>query len=146
MILLLSIFFLYFMNISILFQNQSLVVFFSFWLILYYLNKKYVELKSTSFQLDILEWLETMQFFIMMKNWGMLLIRLLNLKFFNFYKFVQYMKTELVYILTDVFSIVYNFYKNNVNRCAIWNLERLVSKCKILGLRKLDFTYLLSLY
>ena len=67
------------MNISILFQNQSLVVFFSFWLILYYLNKKYVELKSTSFQLDILEWLETMQFFIMMKNWGMLLIRLLNL-------------------------------------------------------------------
>lgn len=134
------------MNVSILFQNQSLVVFFSFWIILYYVNKKYVDLKSTTIQMDILEWLETMQFLMMMKNWNMLLIRSLNLKFYHFYKFVNYMKNELSYILTEVFEIVYNFYKDNVNKGALWNLERLVSKCKSLGLRKLDYTYLLSLY
>jgi hypothetical protein len=146
MVLVLSIFFLYFMNISILFQNQSLVVFFSFWIILYYLNNKYVHLKSTTFQFEILEWLEIMQFFMMIKNWSLLLIRLLNVTFFNFYKFIMFMKNELIYLLSDVFSIVYNFYKNNVYKCAFWNLDRLVSTCKSLESRKLDLTYLLTLY
>lgn len=134
------------MNISILFQNQSLVVFFSFWIILYYLNNKYVHLKSTTFQFEILEWLEIMQFFMMIKNWSLLLIRLLNVTFFNFYKFIMFMKNELIYLLSDVFSIVYNFYKNNVYKCAFWNLDRLVSTCKSLESRKLDLTYLLTLY
>jgi hypothetical protein len=146
MVLALAVFFLYFSNISILFQNQSIVVFFSFWILLYFLNKYYLNLKSTSFQTDILEWIEMMQFFIMMKNWSMLSIRLLNIKLYNFYKFIQFMKNEIIYILTDVFYITYNFYLNNINKCAIWNLDRLVSKCKSLTLIKLDLSYLLSLY
>lgn len=146
MVLLLAVFFLYFMNISILFQNQSLVVFFSFWLLVYFINKYYVNLKSTALQIEILEWIETMQFFIMMKNWNMLLIRLLNIKLYNFYKFIQLIKNDVIYSLNDLFSILYNFYINNVNKCSIWNLERLTTKCKSLVIRKLDVSYILSLY
>lgn len=146
MVLLLAVFFLYFMNISILFQNQSLVVFFSFWLLIYFINKYYVNLKSTALQVEILEWIETMQFFIMMKNWNMLLIRLVNIKLYNFYKFIQLIKNDVTHSLNDLFSILYNFYLNNVNRCSIWNLERLTTKCKSLVIRKLDISYILSLY
>jgi hypothetical protein len=146
MVLVLAIFFLYFINISILFQNQSMVVFFSFWLLVYFINKYYVNLKSTALQMEILEWIETMQFFIMMKNWNMLLIRLLNIKLYNFYKFIQLIKNDIIYSLNDLFSILYNFYTNSVNKCAIWNLERLTTKCKSLVLRKLDLSYILSLY
>lgn len=146
MILLLAIFFLYFMNISILFQNQSMVVFFSFWLLVYFINKYYINLKSTALQAEILEWMETMQFFIMMKNWNMLLIRLLNIKLYNFYKFIQLIKNDVVHSLNDLFYVLYNFYINNINKCSIWNLERLTVKCKSLVLRKLDLSYILSLY
>lgn len=134
------------MNISILFQNQSMVVFFSFWLLVYFINKYYVNLKSTALQVEILEWIETMQFFIMMKNWNMLLIRLLNIKLYNFYKFIQLIKNDIIYSLNDLFTILYNFYTNSVNKCAIWNLERLTTKCKSLVLRRLDLSYILSLY
>lgn len=146
MILLLAIFFLYFMNISILFQNQSMVVFFSFWLLVYFINKYYINLKSTALQTEILEWIETMQFFIMMKNWNMLLIRLLNIKLYNFYKFIQLIKNDVIHSLNDLFYVLYNFYINNINKCSIWNLERLTVRCKSLVLRKLDLSYILSLY
>lgn len=146
MILLLAIFFLYFMNISILFQNQSMVVFFSFWLLVYFINKYYINLKSTALQTEILEWIETIQFFIMMKNWNMLLIRLLNIKLYNFYKFIQLIKNDVIHSLNDLFYVLYNFYINNINKCSIWNLERLTVRCKSLVLRKLDLSYILSLY
>jgi hypothetical protein len=82
----------------------------------------------------------------MMKNWNMLLIRLLNIKLYNFYKFIQLIKNDVIYSLNDLFSILYNFYINNVNKCSIWNLERLTTKCKSLVIRKLDVSYILSLY
>lgn len=146
MIFLIAVFSFYLLNISILFQGQSLVLLVSFWILCILLKNAYQKLESTTFQVEILEWVETMQFLVLLKSWYMFSIRLINIKLYNFYKFIDLLRQELNAMMEEFFSILHKLYIKQIQLNALWNLERVDHKKKMLRVRSFDFRYLMHLH
>lgn len=146
MIFLIAIFSFYLLNVSILFQGQSLVLLVSFWILCILMRNAYQKLESTTFQVEILEWVETMQFLILLKSWYMFSIRLINIKLYNFYKFIDLLRKELNAMMEEFFSILHKLYIKQIQLNALWNLERVHHKKKMLRIRSFDFKYLMHLH
>lgn len=145
MLFFVAILFFYLLNISILFQGQSLILLASFWILCILVKNAYKKLESTTFQIEILEWIESMQFLVLLKSWYMFSIRLINIKLYNFYKFVDLLRRELNGIMEEFFSILHKLYMKQIQLNALWNLERVHYKKKNLKFKSFDFRYFMNL-
>lgn len=96
MLVLVGLLFLYYINTTLLFVNQSLAVYFAFVLIIIYFKSIYVNIQFSSIHLEWLEWVELFRFFIILKNWNIYYIRFLNYKMYKFYNFVQFIKQSIL--------------------------------------------------
>lgn len=144
MLLIVAFLFFYGLNLSILFQGQSLVLLFAFWILCLFIKNLYVQLTSSTFQIEILEWIENMQFLLLLKTWYMLSIRLLNIKLYNFHTFISLLVYELNAIMGEFFSVLHSLYMNQIQLNALWNLERLYLKKKNLKAQFFDSRYFMS--
>jgi hypothetical protein len=145
MFFLLLVLFVYLLNITILFQGQSLILLVAFWILCILVKKAHTSMESTTFQVEVLEWVETMQFLVLLKAWYLFSIRLVNIKFYNFYKFVHLLRHELNEIMEEFFSILHKLYMRQIQWNALWNLERLLYKKNNLKIRSFDLRYLLNI-
>lgn len=85
-------------------------------------------------QFELVEWIETIKFYIMLKNWNMFYIRMVDIKLYNFYKFVTFLKNKILYLLSVQRDIFYKNYVDSVNTFGLYLL--LNNKRKFLVLRK----------
>jgi hypothetical protein len=136
MILLIAIFILYFLNVSILFQSQSMVVLIAFCILLMILSSYYKNLKSTIFQIEIVEWVENIQFYKMIKTWTSLLIRLITIKIYNTIILIKKLQQYAVSIIKQLFEVSYLYYIDLINNNAELNLNLLLSKSKAVSMKK----------
>ena len=144
MVLNIAFLFFYGLNLSILFQGQSLVLLFAFWILCLFITKLYVQLTSSTFQIEIIEWIENLQFLLLLKTWYMLSIRLLNIQLYNFYTFLSLLVYELNAIMGEFFSVLHSLYMNQIQFNAFCNLGRLYLKKKSIKTQLFDSRYFMS--
>lgn len=144
MVLNIAFLFFYGLNLSILFQGQSLILLFAFWILCLFITKLYVQLTSSTFQIEIIEWIENLQFLLLLKTWYMLSIRLLNIQLYNFYTFLSLLVYELNAIMGEFFSVLHFLYMNQIQFNAFCNLGRLYLKKKSIKTQLFDSRYFMS--
>jgi hypothetical protein len=144
MVLNIAFLFFYGLNLSILFQGQSLILLFAFWILCLFITKLYVQLTSSTFQIEIIEWIENLQFLLLLKTWYMLSIRLLNIQLYNFYTFLSLLVYELNAIMGEFFSVLHSLYMNQIQFNAFCNLGRLYLKKKSIKTQLFDSRYFMS--
>ena len=144
MVLNIAFLFFYGLNLSILFQGQSLILLFAFWILCLFITKLYVQLTSSTFQTEIIEWIENLQFLLLLKTWYMLSIRLLNIQLYNFYTFLSLLVYELNAIMGEFFSVLHSLYMNQIQFNAFCNLGRLYLKKKSIKTQLFDSRYFMS--
>ncbi len=137
--------FTYLLNFTILFQGQSLILLVAFWILCILVKNAHTKMETSTFQVENLEWVETMQFLVLLKSWYLFSIRLINVKFYNFYKFVNLLRHELNEIMEEFFSILHKLYMRQIQLNSLWNLERLLYKKNNLKIRSFDLRYLLNI-
>lgn len=145
MILFSAIFILYFLNISILFQSQSMVVLVAFCILLIVLSSYYKNLKSTIFQIEIVEWIENIQFYKMIKTWTSLLIRLITIKIYNTIILIKKFQQYGVTIIHQLFEVSYLYYMDLINNNAELNLNLLILKSKAVGTKKSNSNIIITI-
>lgn len=145
MILFSAIFILYFLNISILFQSQSMVVLVAFCILLIVLSSYYKNLKSTIFQIEIVEWIENIQFYKMIKTWTSLLIRLITIKIYNTIILIKKLQQYGVTIIHQLFEVSYLYYMDLINNNAELNLNLLILKSKAVGTKKSNSNIIITI-
>lgn len=130
MYLLVSLLFLYFINFVLLFQTQSMVVFFGFLIFLLLVKRMYSKITSgfSSFYLTPVEWREAMRFFILLKNWNMFYIRMLDVKIYNFATIVIFIKKSVFFFLEGQIKILKLKHIQYANNWGLIILSRLSKK------------------
>ena len=109
-----------------------------------FITKLYVQLTSSTFQIEIIEWIENLQFLLLLKTWYMLSIRLLNIQLYNFYTFLSLLVYELNAIMGEFFSVLHSLYMNQIQFNAFCNLGRLYLKKKSIKTQLFDSRYFMS--
>ena len=136
MFIILGIFIIYFLNISILFQNQSLVVLLAYSLILIVVSRSYKNLKSTSIQLEILEWIENIQFYQMVKLWTLFSIRARIVKLYNVSILAKRLKDTAIAMISQIVEILHSQSIEVLNSTALLNLRLLLVRYKTTATQK----------
>jgi len=130
MALLFIIFTLYFLNFSILFQGQSLILLFVFYLICIWAKRAYVKLNYIAYQTEVFEWIDSMYLLILLKIWYMLLIRTLSIKLYSFYELLTIIKKETQHLIVAFFAKLHLLYKHQIRLRAHLSLQRLLFRRK----------------
>jgi hypothetical protein len=136
MFIILGILIIYFLNISILFQNQSLVVLLAYSLILIVVSRSYKNLKSTSIQLEILEWIENIQFYQMVKLWTLFSIRARIVKLYNVSILAKKLKDTAIAMISQIVEILHSQSIEVLNSTALLNLRLLLVRYKTTATQK----------
>lgn len=129
-LLLLFSFFLVNFNFFLALQSESVVLFFSFFFILFYIlfhrsidSLFFTEDEEISF-LEELDWYIVINFFLKVKNWYRFFYRYTYLKLNSFYKFLILLKKYIISWFFSIFNLlILHFY--NLNTMVV--LNRLIS-------------------
>ncbi len=134
-------FFLINFNFFLSLQSESVVLFFSFFSIFFYIlyhktidSLFFAEDEEISFS-EELDWNIVIGFFIKIKNWYRFFYRYIYLKLSSFYKFLVLLKKYMIYWFSSIFNLlVLHFYNLNIkvalNRLLVLERYKKNSKYK----------------
>ena len=134
-------FFLVNFNFFLSLQSESVVLFFSFFSIFFYIlyhktidSLFFAEDEEISFS-EELDWNIVIGFFIKIKNWYRFFYRYIYLKLSSFYKFLVLLKKYMVFWFSSIFNLlVLHFYNLNIkvalNRLVVLERYKKNSKYK----------------
>lgn len=130
MFIFLSLLFLYFLNTVLLFQTQSMIVFFGFFIFLLLIKRIYGKITTgfSSFYFQPVEWREAIRFFVILKNWNMFYIRMIDVKMYNFAMIVVFIKKSVLSFLEGQIRIFKLKHIQYANQWGLLILSRLSKK------------------
>lgn len=130
MVLLFFILFFYCLNISILFQGQSLILLLVFYFICILIKNLYIRLQFTMLHSRTIEWIDTMYLLSIFKIWYSILIRRAYYKLYRFYNVCIILKNMLSISVVSLLYSLHTLYTYQFTLNAQLNLERLFVKKK----------------
>ena len=123
-------FILNFINFFLLFQSETFILFFSFFLIVsaFY---AFFNINLKNIYLENLKWIETVRFYLIISNWHKCYMRLNELKVVKFYNLIQAFEVNLFIKLKKMDKYLLNLHYNNLKKAQILRLEHLEKKLKL---------------
>jgi hypothetical protein len=93
-------------------------------------------LKSTSIQLEILEWIENIQFYQMVKLWTLFSIRARIVKLYNVSILAKKLKDTAIAMISQIVEILHSQSIEVLNSTALLNLRLLLVRYKTTATQK----------
>lgn len=129
-ILLIIFLFINFINFFLLFQSETFVLFFSFFIIVssFY---AFFNINLKDFHLENLRWLETVRFYLTVTSWHKCYIRLNELKVIKFYNLIKALKSNLFHRINTSSDLIIKSHTNNLKKTELLRLAHLEQKLKV---------------
>jgi hypothetical protein len=136
----------YFLTLLLLFKTQSLVHFGCVVLALWLLRQNMSGLNLKGLKMEHIEWVSLIRFFLFIKIWHILSIRLMDIRLLKLIKFVKFILSYIKKWIKASNKIWQLHYIDNIKKCSIMTLERLEARVKYLYylLNKKEKTRVLS--
>ncbi len=130
--LFMGIIFLYFFSQSILFNTQSMIHFFCVAIALIYLKNAMTKLNFRSLKVEHMEWISTIRFYIFIKIWHMVSIRLWDIKLYRLIKLVKFVQTYLRRWVSAANKVWKLHYIDSIRKSSLDTMMRLDYRVKYL--------------